>query len=334
MKHSYILCFIILLLASCSAPRQVAPPPTPQGTRGINSKYDAYIQRYAPLAYKHQRQYRIPASITLAQGLLESGAGQSTLARKANNHFGIKCHNSWRGAKTFHTDDRPNECFRAYNSPEESFADHAEFLKRKRYAPLFQLDVSDYKGWAKGLQRAGYATDKAYANKLIKIIEDYRLYLVDQGNVSRYYEYNRPQKEIERVNPYLPKQKTSRPVIEEKTRNEKGERQPYLNGNLLYIIAERGDNLAFIAQEYEISEQKLSSYNDFPAGYPLAAGDIVYLQPKLSRAQPPHFEHIVSVGESIHTISQRYGIKLSSLYKLNKLNDEYLPTEGDILKLR
>ncbi|MDO4789517.1 MAG: glucosaminidase domain-containing protein [Porphyromonas sp.] len=334
MKRSSIFTVMLFLLVSCSSPRQVAPPPTPHGARGINTNYNSYIERFAPLAYKHQRQYRIPASITLAQGLLESGAGQSTLARKANNHFGIKCHNSWRGAKTFHTDDRPNECFRAYSSPEESYADHADFLKKKRYAPLFQLDIRDYKGWAKGLQNAGYATDKAYANKLIKIIEDYRLYLVDQGNVSRYYEYNKPKKEYEGINTYTSGQKVNRPVVKENTRNAKGERQPYLNGNLLYVIAERGDNLALIAQEYNISEQKLSAYNDLPAGYPLVVGDIVYLQPKLSRAQPPHFEHIVAIGESIHTISQKYGIKLSSLYKINRLNDEYLPTEGDILKLR
>ena len=142
--------------------------------------YEKYIKQYSSLAIQHQKKYRIPASITLAQGLLESGAGRSELARKSNNHFGIKCHSDWRGGRVYHDDDLRGECFRKYKNPEQSYEDHARFLvDRPRYASLFRLKVTDYKGWARGLQKCGYATDRAYANRLIKLIEDYDLYRYD-----------------------------------------------------------------------------------------------------------------------------------------------------------
>ena len=139
-----------------------------------NKAYIDYIEKYSSLAVKHQKQYGIPASITLAQGLLESGAGRSELARMSNNHFGIKCHSDWKGKRVYYDDDKKDDCFRKYNKPEDSFEDHARFLKRARYASLFELKVTDYRGWAKGLKRCGYATDKSYANKLIQTIERYR----------------------------------------------------------------------------------------------------------------------------------------------------------------
>ena len=129
-----------------------------------NKAYLDYIEKYSSLAVKHQKQYGIPASITLAQGLLESGAGRSELARMSNNHFGIKCHSDWKGKRVYYDDDKKDDCFRKYNKPEDSFEDHARFLKRARYASLFELKVTDYRGWAKGLKRCGYATDKSYAN--------------------------------------------------------------------------------------------------------------------------------------------------------------------------
>ena len=151
-----------------------------------NSSYEAYISKYSNLAIEHQKKYKIPASITLSQGLLESGAGQSSLARQSNNHFGIKCHSDWRGGRVYHDDDLRGECFRKYNQVEDSYTDHSKFLAfRPRYAVLFNLDITDYKGWAKGLQQCGYATDKAYANKLIKVIEDYELYRYDTHKGSR-----------------------------------------------------------------------------------------------------------------------------------------------------
>ena len=149
-----------------------------------NARYVEYINKYSDLAVEQMKLHKIPASITLAQGLLESGAGNSQLARKSNNHFGIKCGGSWRGRSVRHDDDARNECFRAYKHPRESYEDHSDFLKRgARYAFLFKLDITDYKGWARGLKKAGYATDPSYANRLITIIEDYDLYTPDRKSV-------------------------------------------------------------------------------------------------------------------------------------------------------
>ena len=150
------------------------------------SSYEAYISKYSDLAIEHQKKYKIPASITLSQGLLESGAGQSSLARQSNNHFGIKCHSDWRGGRVYHDDDLRGECFRKYDQVEDSYTDHSKFIAfRPRYSVLFDLDLKDYKGWAKGLQHGGYATDRAYANKLIKVIEDYELYRFDSNKGTR-----------------------------------------------------------------------------------------------------------------------------------------------------
>ena len=140
-----------------------------------------YIDTYASVAVEKMNQHGIPASITLAQGILESGAGQSDLAKFANNHFGIKCHNDWSGQTYHKDDDAKDECFRKYKSPQESFEDHSHFLKKNRYAELFTLERTDYKAWAKGLKKAGYATNPQYAERLVKIIEDYQLYRFDNN---------------------------------------------------------------------------------------------------------------------------------------------------------
>lgn len=145
-----------------------------------SSVYLEYIDKYKSIAIEHQKKYGIPASITLAQGLLESNAGNSRLASKANNHFGIKCGNDWRGRKIRHNDDKKRECFRRYKRAKDSYEDHAKFLMRKRYAPLFKLDITDYKGWARTLKSCGYATDPKYPEKLINIIEKYKLYKYDK----------------------------------------------------------------------------------------------------------------------------------------------------------
>lgn len=317
VQWSAVLGLLALLLASCGTSRttQVTLPKV-QG----NNAYNRYIEQYAGIALQNQRNFGIPASITLAQGLLESGAGQSRLATGANNHFGIKCHRAWRGSRTFHNDDRPNECFRAYDRVEDSFKDHGQFLQQPRYRSLQRLEPTDYKGWARGLQKAGYATDRGYANKLIKIIEDYQLYLIDEGNTSRRYQYAQKS---------APKRE-----VEQKPRPDTGERVGYFSYGLLYILAGEDDSLSAIARDLGLSERKLTEYNDLPAGYPLEKGDIIYLEPKHKRATPPHFEHRIQVGESIHRIAQTYGIQLESLYKLNNLTPEYLPMEGDILRLR
>ena len=237
-----------------------------------NARYNEYIKQYAPLAVEQMQRHKIPASITLAQGLLESGAGYSALARKSNNHFGIKCGGNWRGRTVRHDDDARNECFRAYRNPKDSYEDHSDFLKRgARYAFLFKLKITDYKGWARGLKKAGYATDPSYANRLITIIEDYELYKYDSRGMSK--------------------------------RDAR-------------------------------SWKKLVKYNDLHKEYTLEVGDIIYLKEKRKKAAKPHTVYIVKDGDSMHTISQKYGIRLKNLYKMNRKDAEYVPEIGDRLRLR
>lgn len=273
----------------------------------LNKSYEAYIEKYKSIAIDHMKKHKIPASITLAQGLLESGAGQSRLAREGNNHFGIKCHNGWNGKTIRHDDDLRNECFRKYKKSEDSFEDHAAFLKRSRYNALFSLQLTDYKGWAKGLQQAGYATDKAYANKLIKLIEDYELHRFDKGYKGK---------------------------IEESVQPKQYSHTPYITHGLVYIIARRGDTFEAIAEEFGFKVKDLYKYNEVPEDFPLSEDDLVYFEKKKKKADKPYYEHVVKVGESMHSISQLYGIQVKNLYKMNKKDYEYVPEEGDILKLR
>ncbi len=280
--------------------------------------YENYIDRYSDLAIEHMERYKIPASITLAQGILESGAGMSDLARRSNNHFGIKCHRGWTGPKVYAADDSPNDCFRKYDRVEDSYQDHSEFLiNGGRYSALFALSVTDYKGWARGLQKSGYATDRAYANKLIKLIEDYELYRFDDKKYRR--GVSRIEREAQRV---------------EETAQVTWTHQPYITHSLVYVIAVNGDSFGSIAEEFGFSEKDLLKFNEVPEDFPLSEGDIVYFQKKKSRADKPYYEHTVQVGESMYSISQKYGIQLRNLYRLNKKSYEYIPEEGDVLKLR
>lgn len=290
----------ILLVLFILAPLTIAA----QGKR--SKLYDDYINKYSGIAVQHMKKHKIPASITLAQGLLESGAGLSSLASHGNNHFGIKCHTDWKGATMRKTDDKPNECFRKYKRAEESYEDHSLFLTgRSRYDGLFRLQSTDYKGWARGLQTAGYATDKAYANKLIKLIEDYEL-----------YEYDKTYKKVEE------------PIVKNYSHT------PYLTHGLVYIIAYRGDTYESIAKEFDFKLKDLYKYNEVHKDFPLSQGDMVYLEKKKRKADKPYYEHVVKVGESMYSISQRYGVQVKNIYKMNKKDYEYVPVEGDILKLR
>ena len=175
MKKFFLL-FILISFSSCSALKKASV-----GEKSVEDKIKLYIKKFAPAAVKNMRFYKIPASITLAQGVLESGHGESTLAKKANNHFGIKCHKGWKGRSIRHDDDEENECFRSYKNPLKSYRDHSLFLvDRDRYSGLFELKRKDYKGWAKGLKTAGYATDPKYAEKLISLIERFNLTRFDE----------------------------------------------------------------------------------------------------------------------------------------------------------
>ena len=271
-----------------------------------NKQYESYIKQYRDLAVEEMKKYRIPASITLAQGLLESGAGQSTLARKSNNHFGIKCGSDWRGKTVSHDDDARGECFRAYKHPKQSYEDHSKFLaNRPRYASLFKLDITDYKGWARGLKKASYATNPRYAEQLIGIIELYDLHKYDRKGGLKWMKEN--------PNPH----------------------QTYIANGLVYIVVRAGDSWKSISKELDISQKKLRKYNDLYKGYALQVGDILYLEKKNRKAGKEHIVHVLRAGESMYSISQKYGIRLKNLYKLNKMDeDDPAPEVGTILRLR
>ena len=271
-----------------------------------NKQYEDYIKKYRELAVEEMKKYHIPASITLAQGLLESGAGQSTLARKSNNHFGIKCGSDWRGKTVSHDDDARGECFRAYKHPKESYEDHSKFLAgRPRYASLFKLKITDYKGWARGLKKAGYATNPRYADQLIGIIELYELHKYDEKNYLKWIKKN--------PNPH----------------------QTYIANDLLYIVVRAGDSWKSISKEFDISQKKLRKYNDLYKGYALQVGDILYLEKKNKKADKEHIVHVLRAGESMYSVSQKYGIRLKNLYKMNKMDaDDPAPEVGTILRLR
>lgn len=270
----------------------------------LNKTYIAYIEKYDAVAVEQMKKHKIPASITLAQGLLESGAGKSRLARESNNHFGIKCGPKWKGPTVRYNDDLPNECFRAYYSPIQSYEDHSLFLKsNRRYAFLFDLDIKDYKGWAKGLKKAGYATNPAYATLLIQIIEDYRLYEYDNTSKKR----NKKDKKKKDIIPH----------------------DVFIANGLLYVVAREGDTFKTIGKELGIKSKKLASYNNLPSDYPLMPGDIVYLKEKNKEYVGEKTFHIVKDGDSMHSISQTYGIRLDRLYKLNAKDKEFIPTVGE-----
>ena len=265
-------------------------------------------------------KFRIPASITLAQGLLESGAGRSTLATKANNHFGIKVSGNWTGPYVLRNDDAPNEKFRKYKSAKDSYEDHSKFLQGRRYQGLFQLRITDYRGWARGLKAAGYATSPTYAESLIRIIEMYNLYQFDTGK------YNKQEKKA--------------PVT---TTNNKAKstffdtHTIYSHNKNYFIIVEVGDNMATISKETGISLKKLYQYNDLPLDYAPTQGDLIYLKKKQKCASKQFKKnpiHIVEPNQSIFDISQLYGIRLKYLYKLNQFDPSHEIKPGDIIRIR
>jgi len=291
-----------------------------------NPSYEAYISKYKDLAIQQQKLYKIPASITLAQGLLETGAGTSRLARIGNNHFGIKCKEEWTGGTMYVTDDAPNECFRTYKSVEDSYLDHSLFLaKRKYYVSLFDLNLYDYPGWAYGLQRCGYATDKFYGQKLVNIIETYELHKYDKmqpiGNTSKnddIYEIKIATSEFELQHPEF----------------RKWRRNIYEVNGIHYLKAQTGDTYETISKDIRMKLKKLHKFNEVTAGHRLSTGDIVFLQPKKKQASKDNSVHKVRPGESLYDVSQLYGMKIKSIYKFNKLSDDHVLKPGDALKVR
>ncbi|PLX13201.1 MAG: N-acetylmuramoyl-L-alanine amidase [Marinilabiliales bacterium] len=294
---------------------------------------EEYIETYKDIAIKKMKEYRIPASITLAQGILESGSGNSRLAVKGNNHFGIKCHKGWNGKKIYEDDDEKHECFRKYKKAEDSYNDHSLFLtQRGRYSFLFDYKTTDYKSWAYGLKKAGYATNPKYPQLLIRLIEKYELHKFDKGvKWSRKdVEKEKPKEKIIKGEITLP------PAVSDfkKVYISKEGRQVYENNKRNLIIIKAGDTFNKIAKEFEIYTWQLFKYNEVNKKHILQIGEKVYLEKKRRKADKKHKKHMVKQGENMRVISQYYGIRLSRLYKMNDMPEGIQPEVGKILVLR
>ncbi len=286
---------------------------------------EEYIEMYKSIAIEEMNSFRIPASITLAQGILESANGNSTLAKRANNHFGIKCHKGWNG-KTYHMDDdAKDECFRKYSDPFESFKDHSIFLStRDRYAFLFSLEITDYKAWAHGLKKAGYATNPKYPQLLIKIIEDYDLNQYDKPNFKDFASG----KKSKRGKKNAANTEADFNVITIGAAN----REIYMNNGVKFIYARKGDTFYKIAQDFNIYTWQVFSYNDLKKNDELAEGQMVYLGKKKSKGTQN--THIVNPGETLFDIAQHYGIRLKKLCKYNSLDKDAKLFPNQEIKLR
>lgn len=310
----YIGFFIILaalLATGCSTSKELTTTQIPP-QKLLEAKGDAarYLMEYYPVAVEHMEKHKIPASITLAQAVLEGGAGKSKLVAEANNHFGVKADKRWKG-ETVKAYDNGRWCdFRAYDNALESYEDHSKFLLvNRRYASLFDLDIDDYKGWAHGLKKAGYAEDKNYATKLIAIIERYDLNAFDTSPAKA--RCSSAQKDV-----------------------AQGVEIMEAHG-LKYVVAGRDDTLGSISEKVGIAERKLTSYNDMYKGYKIKEGDIIYLEKKNSKAEKGSEFHTAEKGESLYSISQAYGIRLEKIYEMNPQYRNYTSLKvGDVIRLR
>ncbi|SMC56710.1 glucosaminidase domain-containing protein [Moheibacter sediminis] len=324
------------------------------------SKDIEYIRLYAKLAVEEMHLYKIPASITLSQGILETGGGQSRLAEKGLNHFGIKCKTEWTGKTMSHTDDAPNECFRVYNSVQESYRDHSKFLaERPYYKDLFKLDILDYKAWAHGLKKAGYATNPKYAGILISRIEKYNLDKFD-----KLLPHEVEKKLIEMFGPSSTKSltgmtdatetageviaavipdpisKTVEETIEQTTKTievAKREDNPMMRikkhaNGIQYIIAYDGESISKLANLYEISPKKLASFNELPENGKLTPGQFVFLDKKKTTGKEKFYK--VQQGDNMYLISQKVGMKIGKLYSFNKIKAGQQPKAGTVLNLK
>ncbi len=286
-----------------------------------------YIAQYKHVAIAEMRTSGIPASIKLAQAILESGFGNSELAVNANNHFGIKCH-GWPGASYFYTDDEPDECFRKYADPLYSFFDHTEFLTtRPRYAFLFDYDADDYKSWARGLRRAGYATNPEYANILIRLIEQHQLYRFDQKALDRNYLLADDYSEIRHRDLAKAGSLSDRMV-----RRDELQREVRTYNRINYVVARPGDTPQTIAREFDIRPGRIIRYNNWSDEFQPPPGHRIYLQPK--RRKGPVRRHEVQKGETMADISHEYGIRKENLFRRNAMNWDEEPEPGEKLRLR
>ena len=319
---------------------------------------EQYIQRFAAYAVEEMEKYKIPASITLAQGLLETGGGQSRLAQQGNNHFGIKCKEDWTGKTMKHTDDAPNECFRVYDDPRQSYEDHSKFLAyRSYYTKLFSLDMMDYKAWAHGLKKAGYATNPRYAHILIDKIEKNRLYEFDKTNSKEVlYAVLKMYPALKNDGVFMAKLDQKNAVSKPVTVNVPYEQTSYakqqqkvekivtkaesLNSILIkshpnegkkFVIIPNDIDLAAISKKFQITESALMKWNEID-GNQLKKNDILFLESKSSSGNVSTYK--AQVGESMHDISQKFGIKLKKLYSKNRMDYGQQPKSGQLIYLQ
>ena len=325
-----ILTVILMHLTSCRATRLPVSPGR------VYSDANSYIENFKDMAISEMHRTGVPASITLAQGIIESDMGRSRLATEANNHFGIKCHDDWTGPVARHSDDRRNECFRKYRIPEESYKDHSDFLKSEpRYKFLFTLGESDYKGWARGLKKAGYATNPEYANMLIRKIEEYNLSKFDNvTTISERVVYQKdtlPEKQMER--PVVPLEKNVGSV--DGNHSVSAIRSRVMEKNRIqYIIVREGDTPESLENEFQLLRWELPRYNELQPGFRCTPGQVLYLQPKRDKAESGNDFHTATEGETMYSISQIYGIKLKSLLIMNRMIDGQEPAAGQKIWLR
>lgn len=283
-------------------------PAKPQAKQTV----DQYIERYSAIAVDEMYRSKIPASITLAQGILESGNGNSRLATEANNHFGIKCKNTWTGKTIYEDDDAPQECFRKYEAAIDSYRDHSDFLMNNtRYAFLFDLEPTDYKSWAYGLKKAGYATNPQYGDLLIAFIEKHQLHRFDKVRLS---------------------EEENRVLQEQRAEQIKSYGKEIENNGVSGVVAKPNESFAQIALDYDLKVNQLYRYNDLDKDAVCKSGDTVYLKPKKNRTDSLY--HVVAVGQSMRWISQRYAIRLDKLLERNLMAEGQQPAAGETVYLR
>ena len=302
-----------------------------------------YINMWKDEAIYQMVMHKIPASITLAQGILESGDGNSRLAREGNNHFGIKCHNDWTGDRIYEDDETKGECFRQYNNARDSYEDHSAFLQRKRYESLFKLDTDDYKGWAKGLRECGYATNPKYPQLLIGIIEEFKLHEFDEQGLEFIRKNKIPTRSsgvestpstVQVKEPKPTKHKPSKDKHDERAEiNISHQHEVLLSDNRIkYVIAKEGDTQESIAADFDLNAWIIRKFNDLGENEKIKAGEVIYLQPKRNRCNTD--KYVLTKGESLRDVSQKFGVKLKKLRKYNHLGEGQEPQSGATIQLR
>lgn len=334
--HTILQVFLISFLFSCKASKHLTSTSTSPSASTKSLSEETYIESYKDIAVNEMKRTGIPASITLAQGMIESDYGRSTLAREANNHFGIKCHSDWTGQKIYHHDDRRNECFRKYDKPEDSFYDHSEFLKSgSRYSFLFGYSSTDYKAWARGLKKAGYATNPEYANMLIRAIEEKDLHYYDRGYIAAVPSQSK-ELPVKDTVAEMDADKILVPADPVNERNMVSARVQRVmeNNKLRYIVVRDGDTREELEEEFQLLHWELPKYNEVSNDFKISPGQILYLQPKKEKAGSGNEFYITTQGDTMYLISQKYGIKLRSLYKMNRMQEDSEPEPGSTIWLR